>query len=155
MRIKFPEDSRDKLWERLEKDIQQRGPKKDKKFRLAGKWKRFVKSQDGFKVYAVDGEWVRNNLSVIFGHGGHGMVHEFIPHDEIWISTHHFEGCGCRNLRKDMKASPQYLESCTLHEIVEHKLMKKGMIYWRAHHRALEAERKLGLLKDPDTEVEF
>jgi len=27
--------------------------------------------------------------------------------------------------------------------------MKKGMIYWKAHQKALEAEIKAGLLKNP------
>jgi len=153
--LKYPKDNRDKLWADLEEDIRKRGPKKDRKFRLSGKWKRFVRVEDGLKVYAVDGEWVRNNLSVIFGHGGHGRVHEFIPNDEIWIATHHPKGCGCKKLRKDLKASKAYFDSCAHHEIVEYQLMNKGMIYWKAHNNALEAERRLGLLKDPNTGEEF
>jgi hypothetical protein len=153
MTFKFPKDKRDRLWARLEKDIQSRGLKKQKGFSLSGKWKRFAGMHAGFKVYAVDVEWVKDNLSVIFGHGGHGFVHEFIPNGEIWIATHHYPGCGCRNVRKDRKVSPNYFESCTVHEITEFGLMKKGMSYWRAHNLSLEAERKLGLLKDPNTEV--
>ena len=153
MKLKIPKDKRDRLWADLENDIQSRGKKKDKSFRLSGSWKKFLRSEDGFKVYSVDGEWVRNNLSVMFGHGGHGRVHEFIPDDEIWVATHHPKGCGCKKLKKDLKASQQYSDSCAYHEIVEHKLMKKGMIYWKAHNHALDAEKKLGLLKDPNSEI--
>jgi len=151
----IPKDNRDRLWAKLEKDIQSRGLKKDRRLRLSGSWKRFVGLSESFKVYAVDVEWVKNNLSVIFGHGGHGFVHEFIPNDEIWIATHHYKGCGCSNVRKDRKVSPQYFESCTLHEITEFRLMKKGMSYWKAHNHSLEAELKLGLLKNPHREVNF
>lgn len=152
---RYPDDSRDRLWAKIESDIQKSGPKKDRKFELSGKWKHFVRAEKGFKVYAVKGDWVRNNLSVTFGHGGHGLVHEFIPHDEIWIDTHHFKGCGCVGLKRDRKVSENYFESCIHHEIVEYGLMKKGMIYWKAHHNALEAERKLGLLKNPVNGEEF
>jgi hypothetical protein len=153
--IKILNDHRDKLWAKLEADIQARGRKKDSKFRLSGPWKRFVRNQDGFKVYAVDGKWVRNNLSVIFGHGGHGLVHEFIPMDEIWIGTHHYHEnpwseCDCGK-GKNAKVSKAYFDSCTAHEIAEHLEMKKGKPYWVAHQLAIEEERKLGLL--PDSEL--
>ncbi len=153
-----PKDKRDKLWAEIELDIQKRGWSKDKKLKLSGKWKKFVRKQDGFKVYAVDGTWIRNNLSVIFGHGGHGLVHEFIPLDEIWISTHHYSEtkwnkCNCNNIKKNQKVSKEYFDSTTVHEITEFKEMKKGKPYWTAHNIALEKEKKLGLLPDPDTEI--
>lgn len=151
--MRFKKDTRDKLWARLERDIQSRGRKKDKKCALSGKWKKFVRKQNGSKIYAVDGEWVRNNLSVIFGHGGHGYVHEFIPLDEIWVGTQHFDGCDCKNVKKNQKASRPYFDSTAIHEITEFKLMKKGMIYWRAHQIALQKEIEVGLLKDPHTEI--
>lgn len=154
----FPKNNRDKLWAELEADIQDRGNKKDNKFILNGKWKKFVRIQDGFKIFAVDGAWIRNNLSVIFGHGGHGYVHEFIPLDEIWIGTHHFHEnkwnqCGCSNVKKNQKFSKNYFASCAIHEISEFKEMKKGKPYWIAHQIALDKERGAGLLPDPDTEI--
>jgi len=149
MKLKFKKDNRDKLWKKLELQIQKRGNKKDKKFILAGPWKKFVKKQDGFKIFAVDGEWVRNNLSVIFGHGGHGYVHEFILLNEIWVATHHFKGCGCRNVKKGQKVSQQYFSSTALHEIVEFKEMKKGMSFWKAHQIALQKEIEAGFFKNP------
>ncbi len=151
--MRFKKDIRDKLWEQLERDIQKRGNKKDKKFILNGKWKKFIRKQNRFKIYAVDHEWVSNNLSVIFGHGGHGYVHEFIPHNEIWIATRHFDGCDCKNTKNGRKVSQSYFNSTIIHEITEFKLMKKGMIYWRAHQIALQKEIEIGFLKDPYTEI--
>jgi len=149
MSIKFKKDNRDKLWSELELKIQKRAKKKDKKFILSGKWKKFIRRQEGFKVYAVDGEWVRNNLSVIFGHGGHGYVHEFIPRNEIWISTRHYEDCGCENIKNGQKVSKAYFDSTVIHEITEFKEMKKGMIFWKAHQIATQKEVEAGILKNP------
>lgn len=151
--MKIPKDKRSKLWSEIEKDVQTRAPKKDKKFNLAGKWKKFLRQEGGFKVYVVRGEWVRNNLSIIFGHGGHGFVHEFITHNEIWIDTHHID-CNCKNVRKDRKMSDSYRDSTTLHEITEYIEMKKGKKFWLAHNLALEAERKAKILPDPYSEVD-
>lgn len=119
---------------------------------------KFVRKQDGIKIYAVDSTWIRNNLSVIFGHGGHGFVHEFIPLVEIWITTHHFHenkwnNCGCKNVKKNQKISKKYFDSCAIHEITEFYKMKKGKPFWTAHQTALDKEREIGLLPDPDTEV--
>ncbi len=150
-------DPRDKLWSTLEADIQSRGSRKDRYFQLSGPWKRFVRNQDGLKVYTVDGTWIRNNLSVIFGHGGHGLVHEFIPLDEVWIGTHHYDEntwcvCACKIGAKNRKVSKAFFESCTVHEIAEYFEMKKGKPYWAAHRFALQKERELGFL--PDSELE-
>jgi len=158
MKIKYKKDNRDQLWVKLESEIQKRTNKKDKKFVLSGKWKRLLRKQGSFKIFAVDGAWIRNNLCVYFSHGGHGYVHEFIPKNEIWVSTHHYdEGseiarCSCRVKRRNRKVSKDYFESTVVHEITEFKEMKKGKSYWKAHQIALEKERKLGLLKDPYTD---
>lgn len=130
-------DTRKLTWKTIENDIQGRYKKKDKDFKLSGKWKKYREKQDGYKVYVVDGEWVRNNLSIIFGMGGHGVVHEFIPIDEIWVADVHTDG---------EKATADYLTSCIVHEIHECELMKKGKEYWPSHQSALEAEEELGLL---------
>jgi hypothetical protein len=152
--MKIPKDKRDKFWAKLECKIQKTALKKDKKLRLKGYWKKFTRKEEGLKVYTVDGEWVRNNLSVIFGHGGHGYVHEFIPNDEIWISSTHFEDCGCDNLKnKNQQVSQAYFDSTTIHEILEFKKMKKGANYWKAHQIALQKEREVGLLENPFKEV--
>lgn len=156
--FKTPKDNRNRLWPELEADIQSRENKKDKKFVLKGKWKKFIRKQNGFKIYAVNGLWIRNNLSVMFGHGGHGFVHEFIPLDEIWIATHHFHDnkwncCGCKNIKKNQKLSKNYFDSSVIHEITEFNEMKKGKSFWHAHNIALKKELEIGLLIDPDTEI--
>ncbi|MBU2560816.1 MAG: hypothetical protein KKD17_00825 [Nanoarchaeota archaeon] len=151
-------DNRDRLWSRLEREIQSRAKSKDRSFRLSGRWKRFVRVQDGFKIFAVDGKWLRDNVCINFLHAGHGYVHEFIPLDEIWVSTHHyrdsrFVSCRCRNVRKDLKMSKPYFDSTVIHEMTEFKRMAKGMGYWGAHQIALQKERDICLLDDPHSEV--
>lgn len=144
------DDTREKLaWGDLELKIQKSALKKDGKFILRGKWKKFVRKQNGFKVYKVDGEWVRNNLLWDFEHGGHGFVHLPVPMDEIWVDVRHYEYCPCLNVGKDRKMSEKCFESTVIHEIAEFKEMKKGMIYWDAHQVALQKEREAGILEDP------
>jgi hypothetical protein len=141
------EDTRPKLWSELEAKIQARALNKDLDFILTGPWKNYLREQEGFKVYLVDGEWIRNNISVIFNHGGHGYVHEFIPLDEIWVGTSHHQECNCD--AKKVAVSKKYMESTIIHEITEYRLMANGMQYWQAHNIALDEERKAGFLADP------
>jgi hypothetical protein len=149
-------DTRDKLWAKMEREIQKRAPSKDRNFRLTGKWKKFVRKQDGYKIFSVDGTWIRSNLCIYYGHGGHGLVFEFIPMDEIWVETNHYhEGsssfliCRCKVRNPTQKVSKNYFDSTVIHEIHEANLMKKGMSYFRAHQLALQKEREVGLLRDP------
>ena len=148
-------DTRNVLWRTFEKEIQLRAKKKDRAFAVSGPWKTFVRRQSGYKIFRVDNAWVHNNLCVYFGHGGHGLVHEFIPMGEVWISSHHPVGmtpamhCDCVLKKRGQPASKNYFESTTLHEIAECEQMKKGKTYWNAHQYALEVEKKAGLLSDP------
>ena len=144
-KVKFKADKRQLTWEELEQKIQARAHKKDDNLILKGPWKKFVRKQDGFNVYAVDRKWVKSNLSVIFGHGGHGYVHEFIPMDEIW----------CNEINDEI--TPEYFDSCAAHEIREFQEMSKGLPYYKAHQIAQQLERELGLIpeeqiKDSDDE---
>lgn len=140
-------DDRQITWAELEAKAAEQAPKKDPNFKLEGPWKSFLKDQDGYKVYIVDGNWVRANLSIIFGHGAHGFVHEWCPNDEIWIDECHLDGC-C-NTQPGSKCSKNFIESTILHEITENKEMRKGKPYWIAHNMALETEIEAGFLKDP------
>lgn len=160
MNKKIPKDPRNETWGKIEKEVQSIAHRKDRSFVLSGRWKKFVRKQGGYKVYKVDGSWVRHNLSFYFGHGGHGFVHEFIPLNEIWVSSYHpYEGrsaivnCVCKLHRKGQKMSDNYFNSTVLHEITEHNEMKKGKIFWVAHNIALETERKAGILKDPYSDL--
>lgn len=132
--------------EKIEKDIQIRASNKDKKFVLEGEWKKFVRKQEGLNIYLVDGEWVRNNLSVIFGHGGHAFVHEFIPLDEIWIDLNHYRNisydCGCNTRYKGGKISNNFFNEVVKHEIIEFEAMSEGKPFWRAHQIALQKEKE-------------
>lgn len=160
---KSPKDPRDKLWTELEAEIQRRGAKKDRSFKLSGPWKKFIRKQQGFNIYAVDATWIRNNLCVYFGHGGHELVHEFIPRGEIWVSTRHshersaaigfISNCGCRVKKKNQPVSKNYFDSTVIHEITEFFKMKKGLPYWAAHNIALDKELEIGLLIDPFTDL--
>lgn len=152
---KIIKDKRDKTWPFLEKEIQVRARKKDKKFILTGKWKKFLRNQQGYKVYSVDGRWVRANLCVYFGHGGHGFVHEFIPLNEIWVATHHInEGtspisrCICKLKKRGQKFSKNYSDSTVLHEIAECEAMKRGKTFFESHQIGLLKEKEAGLIPD-------
>ena len=120
----------------IEKDVQSRGAAKDPKLEIPGLKKKPLGSSNGFKAYLVDGEWVRNNLSVIFGSGGHGLVHEFIPMNEIWLSDRYASATG-----EPVPQTRERLQSTLLHEIHEHLRMRKGLPYWHAHESARKAER--------------
>ncbi len=141
-------DTRNPLWADIEKEIAYRASTKDPTFRLEGLWKTFVREQDGVKVFAVDRKWVQANLSCTFHHGGHGYVHEFIPLEEIWVSTHHhadepsgpFGSCSCADAKNEA-VSESFFESVVTHELTELNEMEKGRMYWDAHTTALEEER--------------
>lgn len=159
--MKFKKDKRKKIslaeWEL---NIQKRAENKDANFLLflaraleASGVLTFVKEQDGFRIYRVDGEWLRNNLIPDFEHAGHGFVHLPIPMDEIWVDIRHYKGCNCREVGQNRRLSQKFFESTgAVHEPAEFKKMEKGMTYWRAHQIALEEEKKAGILKDPYTE---
>lgn len=115
----------------LEVEIKKRAPNKDKKFVLNGYWKKFLRKQDGFSVYVVDGEWVRNNLCVLFGMGGHGYVHEFISMNEIWVAAYHKNGVGARK---------KYFETTINHEIIECQQMAQGKGFRKAHKIAIQRD---------------
>ena len=154
--FEIPKDNRNgaPLWNKLELLAQKAAFEKDKDtgFLLPKKYKKFNREQDGFKIYRVDGLWIHRNLNVIFGNGGHGYVHEFVPHGEIWMAEIH-HNCACQENFKNEKGyhpiSQGYFDSAVIHEITECKLMSKGMIYWAAHNIALETERRAAFKIDP------
>ncbi len=121
-------------WKNIEKDIQKT---KKGNLILSGDWKIFKENRENYIVYLVDGDWVRNNLTITFGMGGHGLVHEFIPMNEIWVSFIHTTG---------ELTTPEYIESCTIHEIAECEMMKTGKNYWNSHNKALDIESDLNLI---------
>ena len=86
--------------------------------------KKFLFDVEGFAIYLVDGEWIRNNLYPWFRIGGHGRVHLFIPNDEIWIED---------------SGDVEYNARTIIHEIHEFKKMAK-LPFYHAHLSALTEE---------------
>ena len=108
----------------IEKDIQERANKKDSKLKIIGLNKEYITTYKDFKVYLVDTEWIRNNLDVIFGSGGHGKVHTFIPNNEIWVSR---------------ERDSDYQARCIIHESNEFKEMS-NLPYYQAHKSSQKEE---------------
>ena len=144
---RLPPDTRTLSWAELERDIAERTSKRDSGFRLEGPWRRYLRQQGGFTCYVVDAEWVYNNLTVQFGHGGHGYVHECIPLDEIWVAKEHTGECAYEN--EDSAAHSvgapitQRERDCIIvHEICECLAMQRGYDFWTAHNIAVRKEEE-------------
>jgi len=156
-------DRRILFWMDVEDEIQKRAPRKDPKFCLnepfCQNWKIFIREEDGFKIFAVKGEKVRNNIDITFGHGGHGLVHVCIPLNELWIDLRHYiclGGCDCDNLRRrNQLVSEAFFESTVIHEKNEFWEMDKGKSFYEADRIARQLEIRAGLLKDPTTEIDW
>ncbi len=116
----------------VEKDIQDRSSSKDKGLKIKGLKKDYIFDQGKFKIYEVDGEWIRNNLYVNYGTGGHGKVHSFIPNNEVWIE---------KNKKSEYKART------IIHEINEFKKMNK-LPYYHAHKNSMKVENNSSQLKE-------
>lgn len=89
--------------------------------------KRMLGMAEGFRVFLINGEHVRNNLETDFTMASHGFMSGFIPKDEIWM---------------DDRMSVNDLVAVLHHEVFEVKLMAKGMSYPDAHGLATESEKK-------------
>jgi hypothetical protein len=90
-------------------------------------WKELAgKLWDGTRVYVVDGNHVRDDVSVEFVEGGHDLCYDFVPEGEIWVEKMLDADDQCHN---------------TMHEIYEHTLMKHcKMSYDKAHEAANSVE---------------
>ncbi|MDD4878624.1 MAG: hypothetical protein PHO02_06350 [Candidatus Nanoarchaeia archaeon] len=82
--------------------------------------------REGLKINYVEGCAVRNYIDPKFVLGGHDLVYDYIPKNEVWIDS-------CQG-KKEAKYT-------IIHEIYERNLMKKGMDYNSAHDFALAAEK--------------
>jgi hypothetical protein len=84
---------------------------------------------EGLKIFQVDGPTIRNNILADFIAGGHHLVYDFIPENEIWIEYEH---------------SVDEQRKILAHELVERMLMKHhGMRYIEAHNKANKVETQL------------
>lgn len=72
-------------------------------------------------IWIVNEEEIRNQLFIEFTEGGHDLVYPWIPENEIWIGD-------------DVKVKERVF--IILHELIERRLMKKGLNYNKAHEKA-------------------
>ncbi len=119
----------------IDSAVRSRWDRKDKDLEIVGLEKKFLGEKEDFRVYEVDNEWIKNNLDVSFGTGGHGLVHSYIPLDEIWVSP-----------------VVEKKWSIVLHEITEFKLMKeKAMKYKEAHRKTTDVTQGIKDKKETKT----
>ena len=81
-----------------------------------------------YDIVFVDGKTVRKFIDPEFIFGGHSLVYDYIPKNEIWIDS-----------AADKNEIPFILE----HEIFESELMKSGKKYDCAHEYANAKEKEL------------
>jgi hypothetical protein len=92
---------------------------------------------DGFQIWGVDGELVRDTIDIDFTIGGNGARYGYIPEDEIWVES---------------ELETPDAAATSLHELTELRAMRdRGLTYEQAHAQANIAESKMraGLLKNP------
>lgn len=80
---------------------------------------------DNLVVWQVDGRLVRSNFYIDFTQGGHDLVYNFVPKNEVWI---------------DNDLSESETPYIILHELYERSLMSKGLTYNQAHRHASRLE---------------
>lgn len=83
--------------------------------------------ENGIKVKLVNGKLVRSVLNLDFTQGGHSLVYEFVPEDEVWI---------------DNDIEWQERGFVILHELNELLKMKEGWTYSKAHADSSALEQK-------------
>jgi hypothetical protein len=92
-------------------------------------WKVFQDSiWDGTKVFIVDGDYVRDNISVDFVEGGHDLVYKFVPEGEIWVE-------------KMIVGHDERMNM--IHEIYEHTLMKHMKLSYDVAHDHTQTVEKI------------
>lgn len=88
-----------------------------------------AKRQGKLLIRYVRGEKVRRWWDVWFVFGGHDIIYpDYIPKNEIWL---------------DIRQDPREIKYVLHHEMLERKLMSRGMTYARAHKLATESEQRL------------
>ena len=86
-----------------------------------------IGERGNFKVWIVDGSYIRGHIDEEFTNFGQHYRYPYIPSDEFWI---------------DREAEQDETQFFTDHLLVEHRLMAKGMPYEEALVKADQAERK-------------
>jgi hypothetical protein len=80
---------------------------------------------DHITVWLINGEFVRTLYFSEYAYGGHDLVYDFVPKNEIWIED---------------VLEEQERKIILLHELHERFLMSQGKNYLRAHHGAIIVE---------------
>lgn len=81
-----------------------------------------------FRLVIVDGSIIRQYVDPEFTQGGHHLVYTYIPKGEIWI---------------EKAVRPKEQPFILNHELIERKLMLRGMPYDTAHEYATASEKDL------------
>lgn len=76
-------------------------------------------------VWLIDGRLVRSDFDINFTEGGHDLVYNYVPKNEIWL---------------DNDIVPGERPYVLLHELFERLQMGKGLSYNQAHRRASRLE---------------
>lgn len=85
------------------------------------------KTANGMSVWVIRGKLVRNSLNISFTEGGHDLVYDFVPKNEVWIDN-------------DIYSEERL--PIILHELYERSLMADGLKYLAAHRRASRLEHE-------------
>lgn len=121
----------------IEDAVRSRWHRKDPKLEIKGLNKKDIGKRENFDIFTIDCEWIRDNLDVTFGTGGHGLVHSFVPMNEIWIDP-----------------VVESRESLIFHEIAEHLFMRDlGLKFPEAHKRAIKISKKLNKQDKGDAHI--
>ncbi|MFA5999861.1 MAG: hypothetical protein WC783_02680 [Candidatus Paceibacterota bacterium] len=88
---------------------------------------KLIKKYKDIEIWLVDGEVVRDEYDINFTEGGHDLVYDYIPYNEIWI---------------DNSLIKSEIPVTILHEIYERELMSNGYSYDDAHDEALKLEQE-------------
>jgi len=88
---------------------------------------KLIKKQRKLKIYLVEGKKTREILDPNFQFGGHHLIYNYIPINEVWL---------------DNTVIPKERKYVLVHELYELNLMKKGKSYNNAHDYANAAEKE-------------
>ena len=102
--------------------------------------KKFLRKENEYDVYTVNGDYIRTHNWVDFCLGGNGQVYKFIPKNELWIEE---------------RMDPEDYELTIFHEYTEANLIRdKGLSYEDAHEIAARKEKqKRGNESKPRSQV--
>lgn len=87
-----------------------------------------IRRKKNFIIRFVDGAIVRQWIDPWFSFGGHSLVYDYIPNNEIWI---------------DNKQDPREVKYTIIHEIRERWHMSRNVSYDKAHELATQYEWSL------------